>query len=158
LVQAVYVRLIEDRTRALKRFQGEYANSIYQYLAMISINVVRDYFREMRAQKRPKISCSLDQLLNSGGDGAILEEAMSRREGVSQSAFTQEELDQALKKVVTGKNKERDLLIFQLRFYEGLTLDEITRAMGLDISPISVGSILNRIIKKLRPLLDPASS
>lgn len=72
LVQAVYVRLIEDNNRAIERFEGEYANSIFQYLSMISINVVRDYFREMRAQKRPKVSYSLDELLETSGDGALL--------------------------------------------------------------------------------------
>ena len=79
LVQAVYMRLVEDHNRALERFEGQYANSIYQYLAMISINVVRDYFREMRAQKRPKISFSLDELLETGGDSALSDEAHSAR-------------------------------------------------------------------------------
>src|SRR5262245_45528853 len=32
LVQAVYIRLVEDRSRALDRFQGQHDNSIYQYL------------------------------------------------------------------------------------------------------------------------------
>jgi RNA polymerase sigma factor (sigma-70 family) len=159
LVQAVYVRLIEDHNRAIERFEGEYANSIFQYLSMISINVVRDYFREMRAQKRPKVSYSLDELLETSGDGALFQEARSRLDGQplghSKETYTIEEIEQALDKAVSGKNRKRDILIFKLRYNEGLTLDEITKAMGLDISAISVGSILNRIIKKLRPMLGP---
>ena len=154
LVQAVYVRLVEDRKRALERFEGEHENSIFQYLGLIAINVVRDYFRETRAQKRPKISASLDELLEIGGDGALLDESMSAlwkpTGSDSGSTLTEKEIDMALRRAVKGKNRDRDLLIFKLKFYEGLTLDEITRSMALDISPVSVGSIINRIIKKLR--------
>ncbi|HEV8486010.1 MAG TPA: sigma-70 family RNA polymerase sigma factor [Blastocatellia bacterium] len=157
LVQAVYIRLVEDRNRALERFEGEHENSIFQYLGMIAINVVRDYFRETRAQKRPKISVSLDELLEMGGDSALLDESMSAlwkpTSGASGSALTQEEIDIALRRAVKGKNRDRDLLIFKLKFYEGLTLDEITQSMRLDISAVSVGSIINRIIKKLRVTL-----
>jgi RNA polymerase sigma factor (sigma-70 family) len=159
LVQAVYVRLVEDHNRALDRFEGEYANSIFQYLSMISINVVRDYFREMRAQKRPKVSYSLDELLETSGDGVLREEARSRLDGqplgCAKESYTIDEIEQALDKAISGKNRKRDMLIFKLRYVEGLTLDEITKVMALEISAISVGSILNRIIKKLRPMLDP---
>ncbi|HVF92236.1 MAG TPA: sigma-70 family RNA polymerase sigma factor [Blastocatellia bacterium] len=159
LVQSVYMRLVEDRNRALDRFEGEHENSIYQYLAMISINVVKDYFREMRAQKRPKVSFSLDALLESSGDSPLLNQTVGRLDGKpmfeSDLSFVMEEVEYALKRSVSGKNRERDILIFKLRFIEGLTLEEITRVMNLDISAISVGSILNRILKKVRPLLDP---
>src|SRR5262245_45288726 len=134
LVQAVYMRLVEDRNRALERFEGEHENSIYQYLAMISINVVRDYFREIRAQKRPKISICLDELIEIGGDGALSDESSNPWTGspAFRGAITEEEIDQALRRAVKGKNRSRDLVIFKLRYYEGLTLDEITESMGLD--------------------------
>jgi RNA polymerase sigma factor (sigma-70 family) len=163
LIQAVYTKLVEERNRALERFAGEYANSIYQYLGMISVNVVRDYFRETKAQKRPKVSYSLDQLLESSGDAALLAEAVSNLEGRpavprSENAVTIEEIERALKRAVTGRNRERDLLIFKLRYYEGLTLDEITKALALDLSAISVGSILNRIVKRVKTILEAGKS
>ena len=146
LIQAVYTRLVEDRNRALDRFEGEHDNSIYQYLAMISINVVRDCFREIRAQKRPKISISLDELLETRGDPAVVDVAHEPRIG-------EDEIEVSLRKAVKGKNQDRDLMIFKLYYYEGLTHNEITELMNLDISAVSVGSILNRIVKKLRRLL-----
>ena len=149
LVQEVYKRLVTDRSRALKRFEGEHENSIYQYLIMISINVVRDHFREARAQKRPKVSESLDQLLEIG-DNALLGRAAIQNSPL----ITLDEIEQALRKAVTGKNRERDMLIFKLRFYEGLTLEEITRVIGGKLSAISIGSILNRMLKKLRRILE----
>ena len=143
LVQAVYMRLIEDQNRALERFEGEYENSIFQYLGMISINVVRDYFREAKAQKRPKVTYSLDDI--------VTEPPVPSPN--SNVPFTLEEIERALRKSVSGRHRDRDILIFQLRFYEGLTLEEIKQALKLDLSPISVGSILNRITNKMKALL-----
>ncbi|HET9532050.1 MAG TPA: sigma-70 family RNA polymerase sigma factor [Blastocatellia bacterium] len=157
LVQGVYSRLIEDSVKALQRFQGEHANSIYEYLKMISINVVRDHFREVRAQKRPKVSHSLDELLDAG-DVGLLRHAVSGLDGQSLSGsdppITRDEIDRILRKAVSGKNRDRDILIFQLRFYEGLTLEEIAKVTGNKLSAISVGSILNRTIKKMKRIME----
>jgi DNA-directed RNA polymerase specialized sigma subunit len=112
----------------------------------------------MRAQKRPKVSFSLDALLESSGDSPLLNQAVGRLDGQpmiqTDFSYVMEEVEYALKRSVGGKNRERDTLIFKLRFYEGLTLEEITKVMSLDISAISVGSILNRILKKVRPILE----
>jgi RNA polymerase sigma factor (sigma-70 family) len=157
LVQEVYKRLIADCNRALTRFEGEFANSIYQYLAMISINVVRDHFREVRAQKRPKVSYSLDEMLENG-DNPQLIGPLSHSDGRPASPSSMcdlDEIEEVLRKVMTGKNRARDIFIFQLRFYEGLTLEEIARVTGGKLSAISVGSILNRTLKKIKRVLNP---
>lgn len=157
LVQVVYVRLVEEGNRALDRFEGEYENSIFQYLGIISINVVRDHFREAKALKRPKLSFSLDELLESGGDGGMLKEAVSAIDGTlltgSSSSLTIEDVESALRRAVSRRHRDRDALIFKLRYEEGLTLEEIKKALALDISPVGIGSILNRINGKLRARL-----
>jgi RNA polymerase sigma factor (sigma-70 family) len=157
LVQVVYVRLVEEGNRALNRFEGEHENSIFQYLAIISMNVVRDHFREGKAQKRPKLSFSLDELMENTGEGGMLKDAVSSIDGTrmtgAPSNLTMEDLEGALKRSVSRRHRDRDALIFKLRYYEGLTLEEIKKALALDISPIGVGSILNRINGKLRAKL-----
>jgi len=151
LVQAVYVRLVEEGNRALGRFQGDHENSIFQYLGIIAVNVVRDHFREARAQKRPKLSFSLDELLENAGEGGMLRDAATSMDGGgSGGTVSLEELEAALKRSLSPRHRDRDTLIFKLRYYEGLTLEEIKKALGLDISPIGIGSILNRINGKLR--------
>jgi len=152
LVQVVYVRLVEEGNRALDRFQGEHENSIFQYLGIIAVNVVRDHFREARAQKRPKLSFSLDELLDNTGEGGILRHAVTNLDGGSGSV-TLEDVEGALQRSVSRRHRDRDSLIFKLRYYEGMTLEEIKKALGLDISPIGIGSILNRINLKLRTRL-----
>jgi RNA polymerase sigma factor (sigma-70 family) len=161
LVQDVYKRLIEDDCRALKQFSGSSENSFCAYLAMIAVNVVRDHFREARAQKRPKISFSLDQLLDEQRDAPLLRDAVSQLDGrplgPGGSSLTVEEVERALRAVLSGDNRDRDLLIFQLRYYEGLTLEEIRDAMKLKLSTVSVGSVLNRTATKLRAELERAA-
>lgn len=157
LVQTVFVRLVEEGNRALKRFEGEHENSIYRYLGIISMNVVRDHFREAKAQKRPKVTFSLDELLDNSGDGGMLKDAISSIDGqpIMGSALnlTMEDVEAALIRSVSRKHRDRDALIFKLRYFDGLTLEEIRRALGLDISPMGIGSILNRINGKLRTRL-----
>jgi RNA polymerase sigma factor (sigma-70 family) len=156
LVQSVYCRLIENRSQALRRFKGNHDNSIYQYLMMISVNAVRDYFREMNALKRPKISYSLDEVLASDSAAASFADrtriATVSAPGVS-SPFTMEEIDSALKKAVGWRNRDRNILIFQLYYIEGLTLEEIISLLELGITAVGVNSILNRIIRRMRLLL-----
>jgi DNA-directed RNA polymerase specialized sigma subunit len=124
--------------------------------------VVLDYFREAKALKRPKISLSLDEMVEKTGDSTLHADALTELDNNSASdptsAFFREEIEAALKRAVTGRHRERDITIFKLRFYEGLTLEEIRQMMSLDLSPISIGSILNRIIAKLKRLLNPPSA
>ena len=72
----------------------------------------------------------------------------------SDPPITRDEIDRILRKAVSGKNRDRDILIFQLRFYEGLTLEEIAKVTGNKLSAISVGSILNRTIKKMKRIME----
>ena len=156
LVQAVYCRLVDNHSQALLRFKGRHDNSIYQYLMMISVNVVRDYFREMKALKRPKITYSLDEILAGDGATTILTER-GRIDGVttraSEPPFTMEEIDNILRKAVGWKNRDRNILIFKLYYVEGLTLEEIINLLELGITAVGVNSILNRIMRRVRLLL-----
>ena len=155
LVQAVYCRLIDNRSQALQRFKGRHDNSIYQYLMMISVNVVRDHFREMKALKRPKITYSLDEIL--AADGAAMYAERTRIESAAESRseplYTMEEIENALRKAVGWRNRDRDVLIFKLYYFEGLTLDEIISLLELGITAVGVNSILNRIARRMRLLL-----
>lgn len=156
LVQAVYIKLIGDHTSALERFEGEFERSIYQYLGIIATNVVRDHFREVLAQKRPRITVSLDQLLEDGdfalaGEGG---EMMSPSpDAQTGAAFAQEEIEEILRRVVKGRNGARDALIFKLRFFHEMSLTEIIEATGSELSPVGVSSIINRTAARLRPIL-----
>ncbi|HST23115.1 MAG TPA: hypothetical protein VLR90_18470, partial [Blastocatellia bacterium] len=149
---------VEDKSCALERFEGEHEHSIFKYLGMISKNVVLDHVRGMEAQKRPRTTISIDEILLNGGDIAYPEDSLMLVDSASGTAAEndadlKDEIEQALKMKVKGKNRDRDIVIFKLRFYDGLTFSEITKALDLDLSPVSVGSILNRIVARIKPIL-----
>jgi RNA polymerase sigma factor (sigma-70 family) len=161
LTQSVYMRLVEEGSRAIQSFEGVHDNSIFQYLSMIAINVVRDYFREAKALKRPKVTFSLDELLENSGDGILSKAVTSNLDGTpatnARPLVTRDELDRALERAVSDRHRDRDILIFKLRHYDGLTLREIRTTLCLELSPVSVGSILNRIAVKLKSLLEQST-
>jgi RNA polymerase sigma factor (sigma-70 family) len=155
--QAVYVRLIKDDRAALRNFKGNFDNSIFQYLLIISINVVRDYYRELRAVKRPQIVCSLEDLLTKQSEVLVFKEldALSSDAATEESAklISAEIIDEIFAKTVKWQYKERDIMIFKLRYYEGLTNREIARIKGLKLSREGVGAIVTRTVNRLRNYL-----
>ena len=154
LVQSVYFRLIDDNCRVLKAFHGELENSLPAYLTMISRNVVKDHFRGIKAGKRPKISFSLDELMESGGDGGLLKGLSSgidgKPSGTTAAEISIEEIDALLKKALNRKDRDRNILIFKLRYCDELTLEEIREALKLDMSTKGIASILSRVTARIR--------
>ena len=154
LVQAVYLHLVKQNNHALDRFKGKYEESIYRYLAVISINVVRDHFRGIRAYKRPRISFSLDDLLQNAGERGVPIDALCDIDGEPVRSGTQKitmgEIDSALKKAAVRKHRDRDILIYKLRYLDGLTLEEIRSVLGLEMSSFGIGSLISRLNDRLR--------
>lgn len=154
LVQAVYLHLVKQNNHALGRFKGRYEESIYRYLAVISINVVRDHFREIRAYRRPKISFSLDDLLENAGERGVPRHAISDIDGEpvrsGKQKITMEDIDSALKRAAVRKHRDRDILIYKLRYLDGLTLEEIRNVLGLEMSSFGIGSLISRMSDRLR--------
>jgi RNA polymerase sigma factor (sigma-70 family) len=166
LVQTVYLRLIDDNSRVLKAFHGELENSILAYLTMISVNVVKDHFRGIKADKRPKIIFSLDELIENEGEGRVFigassdihgNQSGSKQSGSPSPAFAIEDIDALLNKALSHRNRDRNTLIFKLRYCDGLTLEEIRNTLGLDMSSLGIGSILSRINKQLRQIIQEKS-
>jgi RNA polymerase sigma factor (sigma-70 family) len=156
LTQTVYIKLINDEGSALERFEGEFDQSIYQYLAIIASNVVRDHFREVIALKRPKVTLSLDQLMDVG-DHALASEGVktvvSSPDAETAPTFTQEEIEALLNQEVKGRNRERAILIFKMRFFQEMSHTEIIKTLGSELTPVAISSIINRTLKRIRPIL-----
>jgi len=154
LVQSVYFRLVDDDCRVLKAFHGELENSLPAYLTMISMNVVKDHFRRSKAGKRPKIAYSLDELLENGGEAGLLKgiscDIDGNRSGSGVPELKIEDIDALLNKALTRRDRDRNILIFKLRYCDGLTLAEIKNTLGLDMTALGVGSILSRINARIR--------
>jgi RNA polymerase sigma factor (sigma-70 family) len=157
LVQAVYMRLIRRDRQALTLFKGEHENSIYRYILIISINVVRDHFREVRALKRPNLMYSLDELLSRGAGALAGEEAeadlFATKSEDSKKLLTAETLEDMFCQMKPWTHQDRDITVFKLKYFQGLTNREIAAIKGLQLSPEGVGASVGRTLKRIKTFL-----
>jgi len=156
LVQGVYMKLIHDDAGALTRFEGEYDHSIHRYLGIIATNVVRDHFRVVLAGGRPRLTLSLDRLMEAGDHEVAkqgIEAAIPSIELERDIQVAQDEIEELLRRVIRGRNSERDILIFKLRFFQDLSPNEISELFP-NLAPRQVSSILRRMLIRIRPMLE----
>jgi len=160
LVQDVYLGLLQNGGQALKRFQGRYENSIYVYLAKIVTTVVMDHLREQWADKRAAQAISLSELFaqeNSPPDRAQPQLAVS---GTTYTEYqfdeqvTIDDVTHRLDHLLEGEQKQRDILIFLLHVFDGLTTSDIACQKGLGLTQRGVASVLRRTKQKLREAIE----
>lgn len=156
LVQDVYVRLVENDCNALKKFKGTFENSMFTYLGKIAKNVVRNHITKIKAKKRPPIQKSIDEpLWNSKKRREVLvKEILELPDNDSDKNFnfqdSKAKIEKLLNKILKGKNKQRNKIIFKLYLYEQFSPNEIASQFGFGLSPKTVSNIIRKIILNLR--------
>lgn len=160
LTQEVFLRLLDGERRALSRFEGRSEHSAYTYLSAIAANVVRDHFKKLRAQKTPKAAASLSEktYTTERGDGPRYAEVLVNDAPGPERFVASRELRQQIRTWLaevspSGAVAERDRLVFQLFFIEGLTVDEIAATRSIRLSPSGVEKCLRRIRTLLKERL-----
>lgn len=154
LVQDVYVKLVEKDCEALKKYVGRTENAFYTYLAIICKNEVINYIIKMTAKKRFQSLIPLDDdrigsIIETGrpDDPADCFNNQSNLNNLKQN------IEIILNKYISGRNKERDKLIFKLYFYEGFSPPEIVAKFYPDLSSKRVNNILTKIKQLLKKKL-----
>ncbi len=154
LVQDVYLKLLENDCRALRKFRGISENSIYSYLGVIARSVVKNHFIKAKALKRPQIDKSLDDvnLLSVANEETLHNNGNTPSFFSTEPEFTidmlKEEIDYYLVKTLKGKKKMRDKFIYQLHLY-GLSSGEIALLFNFHISTKRIANIISDSKKKL---------
>ena len=99
---------------------------------------------------------SLDQL-SEEGDYALVEEgfeiSVPSPDMQRYITVTQSEIEEVLHRVLKGPRSARDILIFKLRFFDGIGASEIARTLGEGLTTPGVSSILTRTVLRIRPIL-----
>jgi RNA polymerase sigma factor (sigma-70 family) len=156
LVQDVYVKLSDNNCKALKNFIGASENSIYTYLGIIAKNVAKNHFIKMKAQKRPSPEKSIDDVLaiSETGETILIRDAVKSSYSDVEQNFSVEilkqEVEDILNKILTGKEKERDKLIFKLHLYQKFSAEDITKKFNFGLSSKRISNLLTFIKKELR--------
>jgi RNA polymerase sigma factor (sigma-70 family) len=157
LTQDVFVKLLESERRALSRFRGKSEHSIYTYLNTISVNLVRDHFKKLRAQKTPRASTSLSNVIGpeneSGGPSfhdALISDGPGPERFVASSELRERMVAAVAEAAPNSSFAARDRLVFRLYFIEGLTVGEIARIGSIGLSSSGVEKCIRRIRDTLR--------
>jgi RNA polymerase sigma factor (sigma-70 family) len=148
--QNTIIRLVENDCAAMKRFSGASENALLAYLAVICRSVVLDTMRHSSAGKRRRPEGMendesiqnqdfLRPMQNSGFDRRILiQELMSFAFNTAKSH--------------SGEVSQRDQLIFQLHFFDGLSHSQIAQCEGVNLTKAGVEKALNRLVERVQHL------
>ncbi len=146
-LQNAIVRLVENDCAAMKRFSGSSENELLAYLAVICRSCVLDASRRHHALKRrPGLPATDEARAGSVGRCAGGRNELDReilvRELVS--------LTHSIIQSDSGNVSNRDQLVFELHFFDGLSLGQIARCEGINLSRAGVERLLKRIIGRVQ--------
>ncbi len=141
LVQATYLKLWENGCRQLRDFSVQHPEAILGYLKKIAANATHDYFKHGHSQSggsdNPHVSTS--EVEPEAG-----KEINGSEERIALGVFLTE-IDDHLKRSLTGPDGDRDRMIFWLYFRQGMSSKEIASLPTIGLSTKGVGSVINRL-------------
>jgi RNA polymerase sigma-70 factor (ECF subfamily) len=149
LLQETYLKLCADKCRRLLEFAEQHPDAVLGYIKTIAINVARDHFKSLHAQKRGAVETDqlledLDPRARSGSPGSA--EAMEREVFLKQ-------IDERLRNCAAGSNQERDCLIFWFYYLQGMSAKAIAALATIELTAKGVEAVLFRLIRCVREQL-----
>lgn len=133
LTHDVFVKFIDNDYSRLKNVRWYEDKKFFGYVAITAKRVALDYF------KRPQFPIE------------VIEEAdwPDERQLNQHDRLLVEEIRACLKRILKGKNAQRDRLIFELRCRE-FTVREIASIRSIGLTPDGVESVITRLLKEIR--------
>ena len=141
LIQVTYLKLWEDDCRLLRDFALQHPEAILGYLKKTAANATHDYFKHGYSQSSggDKLHVSTSDVDPEAG-----KEVHGSQEKIAFGVFLNE-IDEHLKRCLTGADQGRDRLIFWLYFRQGMSTKEIASLPGIGLSAKGVGSVIERL-------------
>ena len=141
LIQETFLKLWAHDFRALRNFRGgQDPFALQAYLRTVAASTALDHFRTQAAQKRPRVSVSLDDVVQAASEN-LLEEKIGRK-------MLLERVNNCL-----SKQKDRDRRIFWLYHRHGFTPKAISELPGIGIGAGGVETLLYRLTGLVRDCL-----
>ena len=146
LIQVTYLKLWEGGRVLLKEFAVQRPEAIVGYLKRTAANATHDYFKHGHSQlsggDTPHVSTSdLDPEAGEDIDGS--------QEKIDWHIFLNE-IDEHLKRCLSGPDQERDRMIFWLYFRQGMSTKEIASLPTIGLGTKGVGSVIERLKHLIR--------
>jgi RNA polymerase sigma-70 factor, ECF subfamily len=141
LIQITYLKLWEGGRHLLRDVAIQQPEAILGYLRKTAVNATHDYFKHGHSQAsgggEPHVSTNdVDPVSGDEVDGNQMRITF---------AILLNEIDEYLKRSLTGPAQERDRTIFWLYFRQGMTTKEIASLPTIDLSAKGVGSVIERL-------------
>src|SRR5215813_2301355 len=141
LTQVTYLKLWEDGRLRLRDFAIQHPEAILGYIKKTAANATHDYFKHRQSLTsggdKPHVSTN-DVDLEAG------KEVHGSEEKIAFGVFLNE-IDDHLKRSLTGPDRERDRMIFWLYFRQGMSTKEIASMPAIGLSTKGVGSVIERL-------------
>lgn len=158
LVQEVYIRLFKNDCKVLKNFKPKYENAIYAYLSIMCTSVVKDFFKKFGRLKRKGYLESIDERSDINKENKLINKSLSSFVRTNaEKQIIEKDLLEKIKSHYNSTNSKKDdkrkELIFQLYFVHGLSITDISRIKGLNISLSNANTIIWRMKRNIRSLV-----
>jgi RNA polymerase sigma factor (sigma-70 family) len=152
LVQEVYLKLLAEDRRALRAWRGESEVSFLAYLGKVVRSVAVDAVRRAHSQKRAVLTVPLesDEDESSSPMARLAASGRNAPDELLEERATTERLLGLLRASADVGNATRDVLVFQLFTFEGLTAREIAAVPSLSLTVANVEVIVHRTRMRLR--------
>jgi len=146
LVQDTYLKLCSDRFRLLGDFAVRHPDAIVGYIKTVAANVVHDYFKAQRSQKRGSRQTheSLDDIDPASGNSSPGSQAATERQ------ILLRQVHQCLAACSKGPDQERDCLIFWLYYRHGMSAKAIAGLPAVGLTAKGVESAILRLTRLVR--------
>jgi RNA polymerase sigma factor (sigma-70 family) len=151
LFQNVVLRLVQNNCLALKRFSGETESDLLVYLAVITRSTVRDSMRYKSAKRRFYWFSSPTVRYNQSDKDYEYVREPGVEDAVERDILTREIEELSLEAIQSDSgNPDRDKLIFQFYYHDGLSAAQISSCKGIGLSKTGIEKIISRLKEKVR--------
>ena len=146
LVQVTYLKLWEGGRVRLKEFAVRRPEAIVGYLKRTAANATHDYFKHGHSK-----FCGGDTPHVSTSDiDPVAREDIEGSQGKIAWHIFLNEIDEHLKRCLSGPDQERDCMIFWLYFRQGMSTKEIASLPTIGLGSKGVGSVIERLKHSIR--------
>ena len=146
LTQVTFLKLWEGGRSLLRDFAIQRPEAILGYLKKTAANATHDYFKHGHSQSsggdKPHVS-------TTDVDPEAGKEVHGSQEKIAFGVFLNE-IDEHLKRCVTGPDQERDRMIFWFYFRQGMSTAEIASLPTIGLGAKGVGSVIERLKHAIR--------
>jgi len=150
LFQNAIVRLVENDCAAMRRFSGTSEDDLMAYLAVICRSSVLDTLRRNNARKRRHTAVESDEAVLALADGRRHMNHLECERDILVGELVS--LTQNIIRSHSGPVSNRDQLVFQLHFFDGLSYGQIAHCQGINLSKAGVEKLIKRLMGRVHTL------